>query len=125
MVVVPNGIIRKFCRNLKDNCLRRVIFNSQTDTEVIVRLVEKFLRKIRITLEAVKHTIEKLHGIVCFVTSFSRNKGSYCSNQGSPLTTWHFSDEKLVGQMRYLYQYFQEGNTIWKRVILLHNFRTK
>ena len=70
VAVVHNGIIENFAE-LKDELLEKgIIFNSQTDTEVIARLIEEKISKEKFgPLEAVRLTIEKLRGsfALCFI----------------------------------------------------------
>ena len=94
VAVVHNGIIENFAE-LKNGLLEKgVIFNSQTDTEVIVKLVEEKISKEKFgPLEAVRLTIEKLRGsfALCFIF---RDLRSYCSNQKDSTGTC-FGDEKI------------------------------
>ena len=67
VVVVHNGIVENF-RALKSELLEQgVTFNSETDTEVIVQLVERYYHETESLEEAVTKTLMRLkgaHGIV-------------------------------------------------------------
>lgn len=69
VVVVHNGIVENFIE-LKEMLMSEgAIFQSETDTETIVLLVEKFLAQGKSLLEAAKSTLKMLrgaHGIVIF-----------------------------------------------------------
>ena len=70
VAVVHNGIIENFAE-FKDVLLKKGInFESQTDTEVIAKLVEEKISKENLgPLEAVRLTVEKLRGsfALCFI----------------------------------------------------------
>lgn len=67
VVLVHNGIVENYLA-LKETLLSEgVVFNSETDSEIIVHLVEKQLKEGRSFVEAARQTIKQLegsHGIV-------------------------------------------------------------
>ena len=67
VVVVHNGIVENF-RTLKSELIEQgVVFKSETDTEVIVQLVERYYHETESLEEAVTKTLVRLkgaHGIV-------------------------------------------------------------
>ena len=67
VVVVHNGIVENYLELRNELTAEGVIFNSDTDTEVIVQLVERFESTgaglVEATLNAVRH-IKGAHGIV-------------------------------------------------------------
>ncbi|GAB4470532.1 MAG: glutamine--fructose-6-phosphate transaminase (isomerizing) [Anaerolineales bacterium] len=71
VVVVHNGIVENY-RTLRDELeAEGVIFNSETDTEVIVHLIERYITAQSNLTEAVQKAlqhIEGAHGIVVFST---------------------------------------------------------
>ena len=67
MVVVHNGIVENFLELRDELMAEGVKFNSETDTETIVHLVERYLRAGNDLTEAVRKTLVHLkgaHGIV-------------------------------------------------------------
>ena len=98
VAVVHNGIIENFAE-LKDGLLEKgVIFNSQTDTEVIARLVEEKISKEKFgPLEAVRLTIEKLRGsfALCFIFKGLENL-IVATRRGSPLALGFGDEENFV-----------------------------
>jgi glucosamine--fructose-6-phosphate aminotransferase (isomerizing) len=67
VVIVHNGIVENF-RSLKDELIAAgVTFKSETDSEVIVQLIEKYYRETESLEEAVDKTLLRLkgaHGVV-------------------------------------------------------------
>ncbi|WP_411954488.1 glutamine--fructose-6-phosphate transaminase (isomerizing) [Alkalibacillus sp. S2W] len=59
--LVHNGVIENF-EELKRDYLADVNFVSETDTEIIVQLIEKFANELGDALEAFRKTISLLHG---------------------------------------------------------------
>ena len=71
VVVVHNGIVENFIELREELAAEGVKFNSDTDTEIIVHLVEHFLAVGMDLTEAVRNTISQLrgaHGIVVMST---------------------------------------------------------
>lgn len=67
VVVVHNGIVENFLELRDELAAEGVDFNSDTDTEVIVHLVEHYLSAGLNLIEAARHTFRKItgaHGIV-------------------------------------------------------------
>ncbi len=98
VAVVHNGIIENFVE-FKDELLEKGInFNSQTDTEVIAKLVEeKISVEKREPLEAVRLTLEKLRGsfALCFVFRGYENL-MVATRRGSPLALGFGDGENFV-----------------------------
>lgn len=59
--IVHNGVIENY-KDLKKNHLQEVDFVSETDTEVIVHLIEKLFEKHEDTVEAFRQTVSLLKG---------------------------------------------------------------
>ncbi|GAA0463639.1 glutamine--fructose-6-phosphate transaminase (isomerizing) [Alkalibacillus silvisoli] len=59
--LVHNGVIENY-EELKSEYLQDVNFVSETDTEVIVQLIERFAKETGDSLEAFRHTVSLLHG---------------------------------------------------------------
>ena len=69
VVVVHNGIVENFIELKEELIAEGVVFNSETDTETIVHLIEKHLSVTNDLEKAVRKTIDSLkgaHGIVVF-----------------------------------------------------------
>ncbi|MEA3326405.1 MAG: glutamine--fructose-6-phosphate transaminase (isomerizing) [Chloroflexota bacterium] len=67
VVVVHNGIVENFLALKEALIAEGVVFKSETDTETIVHLIEKYLASGCMLVEAVRQTLQKLkgaHGIV-------------------------------------------------------------
>ena len=98
VAVVHNGIIENFTE-FKDGLLEKgIIFNSQTDTEVIARLVEEKISMEKCgPLEAVRLTIEKLRGsfALCFIFKGLENL-IVVTRRGSPLALGFGDGENFV-----------------------------
>ncbi len=98
VAVVHNGIIENFAE-FKDGLLEKGInFNSQTDTEVIAKLVEeKISKEKREPLEAVRLTLEKLRGsfALCFIFRGHENL-IVATRRGSPLALGFGDGENFV-----------------------------
>lgn len=59
--IVHNGVIENY-KELKKDYLQDAEFKSETDTEVIVQLVEKFSKETADTTEAFRKAVSLLHG---------------------------------------------------------------
>jgi glucosamine--fructose-6-phosphate aminotransferase (isomerizing) len=71
VVVVHNGIVENYIELREELASEGVSFSSDTDTETIVHLVEKYLSMGNDLMEAVKKTLKQLrgaHGLVLFST---------------------------------------------------------
>ncbi|TDA64761.1 MAG: glutamine--fructose-6-phosphate transaminase (isomerizing) [Chloroflexi bacterium] len=69
VVVVHNGIVENFLELREELAAEGVVFNSDTDTEVIVLLVERFLGTGTSLEEATRQALRQLkgaHGVVVF-----------------------------------------------------------
>ena len=98
VAVVHNGIIENFAE-FKNGLLEKgIIFNSQTDTEVIAKLVEEKISMEKCgPLEAVRLTIEKLRGsfALCFIFKGLENL-IVVTRRGSPLALGFGDGENFV-----------------------------
>ena len=98
VAVVHNGIIENFAE-FKDGLREKGInFKSQTDTEVIAKLVEeKISKEKRGPLEAVRLTVEKLRGsfALCFIFRGHENL-MVATRRGSPLAVGFGDGENFV-----------------------------
>ncbi|MEI6631816.1 MAG: glutamine--fructose-6-phosphate transaminase (isomerizing) [bacterium] len=85
IALVHNGIIENYAK-LKSELLKdKHIFLSQTDTEVIVHLIEKFYRSCSLE-EAVRKAVAKLEGSFAIAVISRREPGKLVgARMGSPL----------------------------------------
>ena len=96
--VVHNGIISNF-RALRENLQKEGHkFLSDTDTEVIPHLLEKFYRLGKNVEEALLKTIKMLEGsfAIVFITTHERGQ-IYCAKRESPLMLGIGDETKFVG----------------------------
>jgi len=83
--LVQNGIVEN-CENLKKVLLKEgYLFKTQTDTEVIVRLIEKELKKTKDLNSAIKKAFKKLKGRNTIVILTNKDKRIIAVKNGSPL----------------------------------------
>jgi glucosamine--fructose-6-phosphate aminotransferase (isomerizing) len=88
--IVHNGIIENYNDLKKILIINNFTFTSQTDTEVVVNLIELNYRTTNNTFEAIKKTISSLSGTYGLVIqSLYEPNALFCVKNGSPL---------LVGQ---------------------------
>ncbi len=84
ITLVHNGIVENY-DVLKRNLLKKGhTFNSDTDTEVIVHLIEEYL-KHEDFFEAVKNAFNTLHGLSAIVVLDARTGTIIAAKNGSPL----------------------------------------
>ncbi|EUJ32041.1 glucosamine--fructose-6-phosphate aminotransferase [Listeria floridensis FSL S10-1187] len=84
-VIVHNGVIENYSL-LKDEYLENVPLKSDTDTEVIVQLIEKLSNEGLETKEAIRKTLKLLHGsyAICVIDQKEPNL-LYAAKNKSPL----------------------------------------
>jgi glucosamine--fructose-6-phosphate aminotransferase (isomerizing) len=83
--IVQNGIVENY-QDLKDNLQKRGFeFSSETDTEVIVKLIESFVKEGKSPLVAIQKTFQDLHGRNTFVLLDAMTGRIYAARKGSPL----------------------------------------
>ncbi len=99
-VLAQNGIVENY-RQLKDFLTKEGYeFSTQTDTEVIVKLIEYYLKKMKGFEKAVVSAFKKLKGRNTIIILTNENKIIAIKN-GSPLTVglkkgeWFFSSDTL------------------------------
>ncbi len=106
--VVHNGIIENYQELKKELMDEGVTFLSQTDTEVIVHLFEKYYRELNDAMAAFEKTVDTLEGAyaVLLITKVDPEK-IYFAKHGSPMIVGndesgaiHFgsSDAALIGK---------------------------
>ncbi|MCG3088958.1 glutamine--fructose-6-phosphate transaminase (isomerizing) [Sporosarcina cyprini] len=83
--LVHNGVIEN-CVQLQKQYLQGVTMNSDTDTEVIVQLVEVFVKEGMTTEAAFRHTLSLMHGSYAIAMLDSEDQGTiYVAKNRSPL----------------------------------------
>jgi glutamine---fructose-6-phosphate transaminase (isomerizing) len=98
VVIVHNGIIENF-RELKEELAdHNVVFNTQTDTEVVAHLLAVERAKGTSPIEAVKAVLPRLRGAFAFAILFKDEPDLLIgARQGSPLAVGHGDGENYLG----------------------------
>ncbi|MBP9829151.1 MAG: glutamine--fructose-6-phosphate transaminase (isomerizing) [Proteobacteria bacterium] len=98
VAVVHNGIIENY-QLLKDDLIKQgVIFRSETDTEVVVHLIDQALQAGKAPEIAVQETLAKLHGAFALAIIFSDSPDILIgARRGSPLVLGIGNDELFLG----------------------------
>jgi len=98
-VIVHNGIIENY-NEIKQKLIKEgFIFNSQTDTEVIVNLLQYNYNNLASTniTDIIKRTIEELRGTYgLLIQSLYEPNKLYCVRNGSPLLIGQNEEEVIV-----------------------------
>jgi glucosamine--fructose-6-phosphate aminotransferase (isomerizing) len=96
-VLVHNGIIENY-NELKDKLMKDgYVFYSQTDTEVIVNLIEYNYKNNGNIFETIKKTIEELRGTYgLLIQSIYEPNKLFCVRNGSPLLIGENEDRVIV-----------------------------
>jgi glucosamine--fructose-6-phosphate aminotransferase (isomerizing) len=97
LVIVHNGIIENHEELREELQAAGYVFNSQTDTEVIVHLLHQNLQKISSLSDAVKETITRLDGAYALGVISADHPGLLvAARQGSPLVIGVGSGEHFI-----------------------------
>lgn len=98
VALVHNGIIENF-RELKQELQEKgVKFTSQTDTEVIVHLIDQKILAGKSPKEAVSLALAKLEGAFALGIIFARTPEMlFAARKGSPLAVGYGKDEMYMG----------------------------
>lgn len=96
-VIVHNGIIENYSKLKAELIQKGYYFISQTDTEVIVNLIEYNYTIYNDTFEAIKKTIEVLEGTYGLIIQSINDKNKlYCVRNGSPLLIGQNEDKVII-----------------------------
>jgi len=135
--VVHNGIIENYQELKKELQADGITFLSQTDTEVIVHLFEKFYKEMHNPMAAFEKTVETLEGAyaVLLITKADPEK-IYFAKNGSPMIVGNdakgdiyfgSSDAALIGKATEVI-YLSDGDygyTSAEGITLYHDKKTK
>lgn len=98
VAVVHNGIIENFCSLRTELILKGCLFESETDSEVVVHLVSSLLRDGYTPAEATRLALQHLQGAFALAILFA---GSYDfligARRGSPLAIGYGKGEMYLG----------------------------
>ena len=120
VAVVHNGIIENY-QILKDELINLGVgFQSETDTEVVVHLIDQALQAGKSPEVAVQETIAKLHGAFALAIVFRDNPDVLVgTRRGSPLVLGINTDELFLGSDAWALApwttrvcYLEEGDTV-------------
>ncbi len=96
--IIHNGIIENY-KTLKEELIRRgYVFNSQTDTEVLIHLIEDIMKNEEVDLiEAVRIALNQVVGAYAIAVIAKDNRDlMIAARKGSPLVVGIGKDEFLV-----------------------------
>ncbi len=98
VAIVHNGIIENF-RELKDELLAvGIVFETQTDTEVVAQLLARERKRGRSPREAVRNVLPRLAGAFALAILFKgENDLLIGARKGSPLAVGHGEGEMFLG----------------------------
>ena len=98
VAVVHNGIIENY-RELREELVRAsASFETDTDTETIVKLCENYLKQGLEPVEAARQTVAKLDGAYALCFLFDGHEDLLvAARKGSPLAIGHGEGEMFVG----------------------------
>lgn len=98
VAVVHNGIIENF-EILKENLQKEgAVFQSDTDSEVIVHLISRLMESGNNLKEAIKLTIKQLHGAYAIAVISETSPNEFIvARQGSPLVIGLGIGENFIG----------------------------
>lgn len=92
IAVVHNGIVENFQELKEDLITKKHTFVSETDTEVIVHLIEECLKTTKGFSEAVRIAFNCLKGLNAIVVLYAPSSEIVCAKNGSPLVVGRSED---------------------------------
>jgi glucosamine--fructose-6-phosphate aminotransferase (isomerizing) len=95
IAVVHNGIVENYEEITEDLVAKGHVFVSQTDTEVIVHLIEEHCKEVSFS-EAVRATYLQLKGLSAFVAINTRERVMIAVRNGSPLVLGYGESENFI-----------------------------
>lgn len=95
--IVHNGIIENYIE-IKNYLIKKgYIFYSQTDTEVIINLIEYHFNELQDTFEAIKKSIKELRGTFgLIIQSLYEPNKLFCVKNGSPILIGQNEDRVII-----------------------------
>jgi glucosamine--fructose-6-phosphate aminotransferase (isomerizing) len=98
VAVVHNGIIENFLLLRKELQEKGMVFDTDTDTEVIPKLITHNIEQGDSFRQAVINTVKRLHGAFSLGIICKDNENTlYAVKQGSPLAVGFGEDEMFIG----------------------------
>lgn len=98
LALVHNGIIENFASLREELISEGYVFTTQTDTEVILHLITKYLKISNAPLEAVQKAIKRLEGAFAIAAIFSNeNDLMIAARQGPPLAVGYGKNAMYIG----------------------------
>ncbi|MEQ9661379.1 MAG: glutamine--fructose-6-phosphate transaminase (isomerizing) [Parasphingopyxis sp.] len=98
VALVHNGIIENFKELREELIARGRTFESETDTEVVAHLVSEHIEAGAEPREAVRKTLDRLHGAFALAIMFKRHPDMLIGARlGSPLVVGHGEGESYFG----------------------------
>jgi len=98
VAVVHNGIIENYQELKAELTAEGAIFESQTDTEVIVHLLSHYLAQGQAPVDAARSAINRLHGAFALAIIFAgENDLMIGARRGSPLALGYGDGEMFLG----------------------------
>ena len=96
-IIVHNGIIENYIELRAELIAHGFRFNSQTDTEVIVNLVEYYSREGNTTYDSLNYTIQRLQGTYGIILiDLKTPEHLFCVRNGSPLLVGKTDDTIII-----------------------------
>ena len=95
--IVHNGIIENYLE-IKNFLIKKgYIFYSQTDTEVIINLIEYHFNEVKDTFESIKKSIQELRGTFgLIIQSLHEPNKLFCVKNGSPILIGQNEDRVII-----------------------------
>jgi glutamine---fructose-6-phosphate transaminase (isomerizing) len=98
LAVVHNGIIENFRELKSDLQAKGVIFETETDTEVVAQLVSEEMRRGRSAVEAVEAVLPRLRGAFALAFLFAGQEDLLIgARHGAPLAVGYGDGENYLG----------------------------
>ena len=98
VAVVHNGIIENYRELREELAGANASFETDTDTEMVVKLCEKLLKQGLKPVEAARQTVARLDGTYALCFLFGGHEDLLvAARKGSPLAIGHGEDEMFVG----------------------------
>ena len=95
--IVHNGIIENYLALKNELIENNIDFKSETDSEVIVNLIEYYYQQVNDVQAAIKETLSRLEGTwgLAIITPFEPNT-IFCTRKGSPILVSRNNNEAII-----------------------------